>query len=115
MWSIFEFETRKDIVDKEKLFERIDPIRTSLFNDFNLLSKNEGLLLLHGYIEQQEKLRFYGELLGKFSSYVFFKKELVNSDTTLMYRRNILDARKELYLSLNNAMKKWWYKSSKNR
>ncbi len=106
MWSIFEFETRKDIVDKEKLFERIDPIRTSLFNDFNLLSKNEGLLLLHGYIEQQEKLRFYGELLGKFSSYVFFKKELVNSDTTLMYRRNIRDARKELYLSLNNAMKK---------
>ncbi|WP_216938372.1 MULTISPECIES: hypothetical protein [unclassified Acinetobacter] len=103
MWSIFDFETKKSI-NNEKVYERLDPLRGSLFNDFNLLSKNEGLLLLHGYNEQQEKLRFYGELLGKFNTYTLFKSEEVRPETTAQYRIKILEARKELYKSLNKVI-----------
>jgi len=99
MWIIFDFETKK-FINNEKVYERLNPLRGSLFNDFNLLSKNEGLLLLHGYNEQQEKLRFYGELLGKFNTYTLFKSEEVRPETTAQYRIKILEARKELYKSL---------------
>ena len=104
MWSIFENETKKTPVDQTKILERLDPLRKSLFNDFRLLSKNEGLLLLHGYTEQQEKLRFYGELLGKFNSYTLFKSDSVDIQKTSEYRIKILAARKELYQSLNQSM-----------
>ena len=104
MWSIFEFEAKKIPVDQTKILERLDPLRKSLFNDFRLLSKNEGLLLLHGYTEQQEKLRFYGELLGKFNSYTLFKSDSVDIQKTSEYRIKILAARKELYQSLNQSM-----------
>lgn len=104
MWSIFEFEAKKTPVDQTKILERLDPLRKSLFNDFRLLSKNEGLLLLHGYTEQQEKLRFYGELLGKFNSYTLFKSDSVDIQKTSEYRIKILAARKELYQSLNKSM-----------
>jgi len=104
MWSIFEFEAKKTPVDQTKILERLDPLRKSLFNDFRLLSKNEGLLLLHGYTEQQEKLRFYGELLGKFNSYTLFKSDSVDIQKTSEYRIKILAARKELYQSLNQSM-----------
>ena len=104
MWSIFEFEANKTPVDQTKILERLDPLRKSLFNDFRLLSKNEGLLLLHGYTEQQEKLRFYGELLGKFNSYTLFKSDSVDIQKTSEYRIKILAARKELYQSLNKSM-----------
>ena len=104
MWSIFEFEAKKTPVDQTKILERLDPLRKSLFNDFRLLSKNEGLLLLHGYTEQQEKLRFYGELLGKFNSYTLFKSDSVDIQKTSEYRIKILAAREELYQSLNKSM-----------
>ena len=104
MWAIFEFEAKQIPFDKSKVFERLDSLRTSLFNDFNLLSKNEGLLLLHGYSDQQEKLRAYGELLGKFNSYTCFRNGDVNSNTTAEYRIKILETRKDLYLSLNKAL-----------
>ena len=104
MWRIFEFEAKKTPVDQTKILERLDPLRKSLFNDFRLLSKNEGLLLLHGYTEQQEKLRFYGELLGKFNSYTLFKSDSVDIQKTSEYRIKILAARKELYQSLNQSM-----------
>lgn len=104
MWSIFEFEAKKTPVDQTKILERLDPLRKSLFNDFRLLSKNEGLLLLHGYTEQQEKLRFYGELLGKFNSYTLFKSDSVDIQKTSEYRIKILAARKDLYQSLNKSM-----------
>ena len=104
MWNIFEFEAKKTPVDQTKILERLDPLRKSLFNDFRLLSKNEGLLLLHGYTEQQEKLRFYGELLGKFNSYTLFKSDSVDIQKTSEYRIKILAARKELYQSLNQSM-----------
>lgn len=103
LWTIFEFETKKHSIDKNKILDRLDPIRTSLFNDFNLLSKSEGLLLLYDYSEQQEKLRAYGELLGKFNSYTLFRNGDVNPNSTAEYKVNILKARKELYLSLNKA------------
>ena len=104
MWSICEVEAKKTPVDQTKILERLDPLRKSLFNDFRLLSKNEGLLLLHGYTEQQEKLRFYGELLGKFNSYTLFKSDSVDIQKTSEYRIKILAARKELYQSLNKSM-----------
>ncbi|WP_180182537.1 hypothetical protein [Acinetobacter sp. YH01020] len=71
-----------------------------------MLSKNEGLLLLHGYIEQQEKLRIYGELLGKFNAYTLCKNGAINVETTAQYRVEILEARKSLYTSLNKAISK---------
>ena len=104
IWSIFEFEAKKSPINQTKILERLDPLRTSLFNDFNLLSKNEGLLLLHGYTEQQEKLRFYGELLGKFNSYTLFKNGSVDIQKTAEYRTKILEARKNLYQSLHKAI-----------
>mgnify|MGYP003606543190 FL=1 len=104
MWSIFKKKKKKTPVDQTKILERLDPLRKSLFNDFRLLSKNEGLLLLHGYTEQQEKLRFYGELLGKFNSYTLFKSDSVDIQKTSEYRIKILAARKELYQSLNKSM-----------
>lgn len=107
MWAIFEFETKKSSVNQTRILERLDPLRTSLFNDFSLLSKNEGLLLLYGYTEQQEKLRFYGELLGEFNSYTLFRNISVNPDTTTEFRKKILEARKDLYLSLNKAVSQY--------
>ena len=104
MWAIFEFETKQESINKVKIAERLDPLRTSLFNDFNLLSKNEGLLFLHGYLEQQEKLRFYGELLGKFNSYSLFRNGSIDTQYTAEYRTKILEARKDLYQSLNKAL-----------
>ena len=104
IWSIFEFEAKKSPINQTKILERLDPLRTSLFNDFDLLSKNEGLLLLHGYTEQQEKLRFYGELLGKFNSYTLFKNGSVDIQKTAEYRTKILEARKNLYQSLHKAI-----------
>ena len=106
MWAIFEFETKQTPINKSKTLSRLDPLRNSLFNDFNLLSKNEGLLLLHSYSDQQEKLRIYGELLGKFNSYIFFRNGFVTLDTTTQFRIDILNARKELYSSLNKAISK---------
>ena len=106
IWATFEFETKKFQPNPNELSDKLKPLRQSLFNDFNLLSKNEGLLLLHGYTEQQEKLRAYGELLGKFHSYSLFKNEDISSEKTNEYRDLILDARKELYLSLNKAIPK---------
>ncbi|RKG53345.1 hypothetical protein D7V64_07835 [Acinetobacter cumulans] len=104
MWAIFEYEAKKIQIDQEKIFERLDPLRNTLFKDFNLLSKSEGLLLLHGYIEQQEKLRVYGELIGKFNSYTLFRNGTVNIETTAQFRADILEIRKLLYTSLNKAI-----------
>lgn len=106
MWAIFEFESKKSHIDEEKTLEKLSSLRKSLFNDFQLLSKSEGLLLLNGYIEQQEKLRSYGELLRNFNSYTLFRSESVNADITKEYRTKILEARKDLYSSLNKAIPK---------
>lgn len=104
IWAIFEFETKQTHIDKSKTLERLDPLRNNLFNDFHLLSKNEGLLLLHGYTQQQEKLRIYGELLGKFNSYTLFRNGSINVETTANFKTEILEARKNLYLSLNSVL-----------
>lgn len=104
MWAIFEFETKKTPIENQKLYDRLDPLRATLFNDFSLLSKNEGLLLLHGYTQQQEKLRTYEELLGKFNSYTLYRNGEVNEKTTIEYKVKILEARKNLYLSLNSVL-----------
>ena len=104
IWAIFEFEAKQIPIDQNKIFERLDPLRKSLFNDFNLLSKNEGLLLLHGFTEQQEKLRIYGELLGQFNSYTLFRNGSVDTQNTAEYKIKILEARKDLYQSLNKAL-----------
>lgn len=106
MWAIFEFETKQIPINKNKILDRLDTLRISLFNDFNLLSKNEGLLLLHGFTQQQENLRAYGELLGKFNSYTLFRNGAIDVETTKQYRTAILEARKELYNSLNKAIPK---------
>ena len=104
IWAIFEFETKQGHIDKSKTLERLDPLRNNLFNDFHLLSKNEGLLLLHGYTQQQEKLRVYGELLGKFNSYTLFRNGSINVEATANFKVEMLEARKNLYLSLNSVL-----------
>lgn len=106
IWAIFEFETKQSEPDFSELSDRLKPLRKILFNDFNLLSQSEGLLLLHGYIEQQEKLRSYGELLGQFNSYTLFKNGSVSAELTKEFKTNILEARKELYSTLNKALSK---------
>ena len=104
IWAIFEFETKQGHIDKSKTLERLDPLRNNLFNDFHLLSKNEGLLLLHDYTQQQEKLRVYGELLGKFNSYTLFRNGSINVEATANFKVEMLEARKNLYLSLNSVL-----------
>lgn len=104
IWAILKFEAKQIPIDLNKIFERLDPLRKSLFNDFNLLSKNEGLLLLHGFTEQQEKLRIYDELLGQFNSYTLFRNGSVDTQNTAEYKIKILEARKDLYQSLNKAL-----------
>ena len=106
MWAIFEFETKQSEPDLSELSDRLKQLRKILFNDFNLLSQSEGLLLLHGYIEQQEKLRSYGELLGQFNSYTLFKNGSISAESTKEFKAKILEARKELYSSLNKALYK---------
>ena len=68
------------------------------------MSKNEGLLLLHGYLDQQERLRTYGELLGKFNTYTLFRDETISLEKTKQFRLDILEAQKNLYASLNQAI-----------
>ena len=104
IWAIFEFETKQGHIDKSKTLERLDPLRNNLFNDFHLLSKNEGLLLLHDYTQQQEILRVYGELLGKFNSYTLFRNGSINVEATANFKVEMLEARKNLYLSLNSVL-----------
>ncbi|MGE8595815.1 MAG: hypothetical protein ACN6NY_11335 [Acinetobacter faecalis] len=106
IWAIFDFEIKKPVLDKEVISDRLSPLRENLFDDFNLLSKNEGLLLLYDYKDQQEILRRYGELVGAFNSYTCFRKESVSIEKTAEYKANILETRKQLYQSLNKAIPK---------
>ena len=104
VWSIFDFEIKKDPIDKENIYLRLTPLKASLFNDFQLLSKNEGLLLLYGYKDQQQCLRKYGEFLVKFNSYTYFNGEKVTQEKSTWYRGEILRLRYELYESLHRAL-----------
>ena len=106
IWSIFDFENKQSPIDKKTISDRLYPLKKTLFNDFNLLSKNEGLLLLYGYNQQQEKLRLYGDLLQSFNSYTYYKNEEVNSEQTALYKLKILQSRKDLYESLNKVIPK---------
>ncbi len=106
IWAIFDFEIKKPVLDKEVISDRLSPLRENLFDDFNLLSKNEGLLLLYDYKDQQEILRRYGELVGAFNSYTCFRKESVSIEKTAEYKASILETRKQLYQSLNKAIPK---------
>lgn len=106
IWAIFEFESKNSNIDKQKISDKLSPLRKLLFNDFQLLSKSEGLLLLNGYNEQQEKLRSYGEILVSFNSYTLFKNGVVNPTSTAEFKSQILQARKDLYESLNKVIPK---------
>lgn len=86
--------------------DRLSPIREKLFEDFKLLSKNEGLLLLYNYKDQQQILRKYEELIGEFNSYTCFRKGLVSINQTAEYKSKILETRQQLYTSLNKAIPK---------
>ena len=104
IWAIFDFEINKPLVDQDNISHRIKPLRDKLFEDFNLLSKNEGLLLLYGYKTQQLQLRRYGEFLGKFTSYIAFKSEIPTAIDSRKYREDILKLRSDFYESLNKIL-----------
>lgn len=91
---------------KQKISDKLSPLRKSLFNYFQLLSNSEGLLLLNGYNEPPEKLRRYGETLGRFNSYTLFRNGAVNPTSTVEFKSQILQARKDLYESLNKVIPK---------
>lgn len=105
-WAIFDFEMKKTTLDKDTISDRLSPIREKLFDDFHLLSQNEGLLLLYNYKDQQEMLREYGELIGEFNSYTCFRKQEVSIEQTAEYKSKILETRQNLYKSLNKAIPK---------
>lgn len=105
IWSHMIVEVQKEVIDRHSIAQRVNPLKTEIADEFNRLSKSEGLLLLYGYSEQQIQLRKFGELIGSFISYSSSKYDLpVTLENTNEFRNLILKERKQLYQSLNQAL-----------
>ena len=87
---------------KEKT-DSIIELRGDVFNLFKGLTNSEGRLLLIGCVEQQKKLREYGSLISEFYRYASRNNEKMQSSEIEVWRTNILEAREQLYSSLNKS------------
>jgi len=87
---------------KEKT-ESITELRGEVFNLFKGLTNSEGRLLLIGCVEQQKKLREYGTLISEFYRYASRNNEDMQSSELEAWRNKILEAREQLYSSLNKS------------
>jgi len=89
-------------VSKEKT-ELITEFRREVFNLFKGLTNCEGRLLLIGCVEQQKKLREYGTLISEFYRYASRNNEEIKISELEAWRTKILEAREQLYSSLNKS------------
>src|SRR5690554_3023007 len=87
---------------KEKT-DSITELRGDVFNLFKGLTNSEGRLLLIGCVEQQKKLREYGTLISEFYRYASRNNEQMQSSELEAWRAKILEAREQLYSSLNKS------------
>ncbi|MGI2068169.1 hypothetical protein [Shewanella sp. MF08487] len=87
---------------KEKTNSIIE-LRGDVFNLFKGLTNSEGRLLLIGCVEQQKKLREYGTLISEFYRYASRNNEEMQSSELEAWRTKILEAREQLYSSLNKS------------
>ncbi|CAH0260760.1 hypothetical protein SRABI70_03206 [Pseudomonas sp. Bi70] len=87
---------------KEKI-DSITELRGDVFNLFKGLTNSEGRLLLIGCVEQQKKLREYGSLISEFYRYASRNNEQMQSSELEVWRAKILEAREQLYSSLNKS------------
>jgi len=87
---------------KEKT-DSIIELRGDVFNLFKGLTNSEGRLFLIGCVEQQKKLREYGTLISEFYHYASRNNEKMQSSELNAWRTKILEAREQLYSSLNKS------------
>ena len=87
---------------KEKT-DYITELRGDVFNLFKGITNSEGRLLLIGCVEQQKKLREYGALISEFCRYASRSNVEMQSLELEAWRTKILEAREQLYSSLNKS------------
>ena len=104
LWSLFDFNTKNHDYLENEVISKLSNLREDIFKETKFLTKNEGILLLYNHLDQQKKLREFGDLVGSFYQYTLFKKEDINPEMTKFYREEILRIRSELYQSLNKAI-----------
>lgn len=93
----------KGVKASKKNTETITELRGEVFNLFKGLTNSEGRLLLIGCVEQQKKLREYGTLISEFYRYASRNNEEMQSSELESWRSKILEAREQLYSSLNKS------------
>ena len=104
LWSIFDFNTKDSNNIQKEVIDKLGNLREDIFRETKLLTKNEGILLLYNHLDQQQKLREFGDLAVNFYQYTLFKKGNISAQTTKFYREEILRLRSELYKSLSKAI-----------
>ena len=104
LWSIFDFNTKDSNYIQKEVIDKLGNLREDIFRETKLLTKNEGILLLYNHLDQQQKLREFGDLAVNFYQYTLFKKGNISAQTTKFYREEILRLRSELYKSLSKAI-----------
>ena len=105
-WSfILEWakNNEKGVAASKEKTEAITELRGEVFNLFKGLTNSEGRLLLIGCVEQQKKLREYGALIAEFYRYASRNNEEMQSSELESWRSRILEAREQLYSSLNKS------------
>lgn len=105
-WSyILEWarNNEKGVKASTEKIESIIELRGEIFNLFKGLTNSEGRLLLIGCVEQQKKLREYGALISDFYRYASRSNEEMKSSELEAWRSKILEAREQLYSSLNKS------------
>ena len=104
LWSIFDFNTKDSNYIQKEVIDKLGNLREDIFRETKLLTKNECILLLYNHLDQQQKLREFGDLAVNFYQYTLFKKGNISAQTTKFYREEILRLRSELYKSLSKAI-----------
>ncbi|MCO6058496.1 hypothetical protein NG726_17700 [Pseudomonas sp. MOB-449] len=93
----------KGVKPSKEKSDSIVELREDVFNLFKGLTNSEGRLLLIGCVEQQKKLREYGMLISEFYRYASRNNEEMQSSELEAWRSKILEAREQLYSSLNKS------------
>lgn len=105
-WSFILDWARNNEKEVSSSKEKIDSIiefRGDVFHLFKGLTNSEGRLLLIGCVEQQVKLREYGMLITEFYRYASRNNQDMKSSELEEWRCKILQARENLYASLNKS------------
>ena len=72
LWSIFDFNTKDSNYIQKEVIDKLGNLREDIFRETKLLTENEGILLLYNHLDQQQKLREFGDLAVNFYQYTLF-------------------------------------------